>query len=307
MLFSFASREWLAANQARWSRANIAIQQFNLKHLSKFFKSMLLSDISAADIGHYQYSRQQEGASNRTINMEIATLRMIMKVERLWMNLAQDVKMLPERQDIGKALSEEEAKRLLVACRRSPSPSLYPAVVIYCNTGLRNSELRCAVWGQLDFLKAEFHVGRSKTPAGEGRIIPLNRTALQAFQDWRARCSNVTPGDFIFPSEKLMFKSEGSVDRGTMTPYDSDPRRPLGSWKKAWHTAKKEARVECRIHDLRHHFISELAQRQTPDATIQAISGHLSRKMLEHYSHVRLEAKRRAVESLDQIKVKAVQ
>jgi integrase len=267
MLFSTASREWLAAHQVRWSRANIAIQQFNLKYLLGFFKSMLLSDISAADIGQYQHSRKQGGASNRTINMEIATFRMIMKFERLWANLAQDVKMLPERQDIGKALSDEEVKRLFAACRRSPSPSLYPAVVIFCNTGLRNAELRCAVWGQLDFLKAEFHVGRSKTAAGEGRIIPLNQTALQAFQDWRARCSNVAPSDFIFPSEKLRFKGEGSVDRGTMTPYDADPSRSLGSWKKAWHTAKKEARVECRIHDLRHHFISALAQTQTAEAT----------------------------------------
>jgi len=69
----------------------------------------------------------------------------------------------------------------------------------------------------------------------------------------------------------------------------------LGAWKTAWNSAKKSAGVECRIHDLRHHFISALAQTQTPDATIQAISGHLSRKMLEHYSHVRLDAKRRAV------------
>ena len=45
-----------------------------------------------------------------------------------------------------------------------------------------------------------------------------------------------------------------------------------------------------RVHDLRHHFISALAQTQTPDATIQAISGHLSRKMLEHCNHVQLEA-----------------
>jgi len=59
--------------------------------------------------------------------------------------------------------------------------------------------------------------------------------------------------------------------------------------------------------DLRHHFISALAQTQTPDATIQAISGHLSRKMLEHYSHVRLEAKRRAVETLDAIAAMPVQ
>ena len=64
-------------------------------------------------------------------------------------------------------------------------------------------------------------------------------------------------------------------------------------------TRQKKAKVQCRIHDLRHHFISALAQTQTPDATIQAFRGHLSRKMLDHYSHVRVEAKRRAVELLD--------
>jgi integrase len=83
--------------------------------------------------------------------------------------------------------------------------------------------------------------------------------------------------------------------------------KPLGAWKRAWSTAKKQAGVVCRIHDLRHHFISALAQTQTPDATIQAISGHLSRKMLEHYSHVRLEAKHRAVEALDALAAQPVQ
>ena len=60
--------------------------------------------------------------------------------------------------------------------------------------------------------------------------------------------------------------------------------------------AKKLAGVECRMHDLRHSFVSKLAETQTPDATIQALSGHLSREMLEHYSHVRAEAKRLAVD-----------
>ena len=92
-----------------------------------------------------------------------------------------------------------------------------------------------------------------------------------------------------------------------MAPYETDPSKPLGSWKRAWTTAKKEAKVQCRIHDLRHHFISALAQTQTPDATIQAISGHLSRKTLDHCSHVRLEAKRRAVELLDSLSELAAQ
>ncbi len=53
-----------------------------------------------------------------------------------------------------------------------------------------------------------------------------------------------------------------------------------------------------RFHDLRHHAITELAESQTSDITIMSISGHVSRKMLEHYSHIRQDAKRDAVNIL---------
>ncbi len=180
-------------------------------------------------------------------------------------------------------------------------------MVIYCNTGLRNAELRRARWHQVDFLKAEFQVGKAKTVGSEGRIVPLNQAALRAFKDWKSQWPGAKPENYIFPTEKLAFKGSGSPDMGVTTVYEADPSKPLGGWKRAWTTAKKQAGVECRIHDLRHHFISALAQTETADATIQAISGHLSRKMLEHYSHVRLEAKRRAVEALDALNAQAVQ
>ncbi len=53
-----------------------------------------------------------------------------------------------------------------------------------------------------------------------------------------------------------------------------------------------------RFHDLRHTAITELAEAGTSDAALMAIAGHLTREMLEHYSHVRMEAKRSAVEKL---------
>jgi integrase len=307
MLFSTVAREWMATNRARWSKSNVSIQEFNLKHLSTYFGSMLLADITPQHIGKYQGIRQKECASNRTINMEVSTLRMMMKSAKLWSAIADDVKMLPERRDVGRALSPEEETKLLDACRKSPQPSLYTAVVIFCNTGLRNAELRRARWSQVDFMRAEFKVGKAKTEGSEGRIVPLNLTALTAFKDWRVRWHDAKPSDYIFRSEKLVFKGEGSAERGIMKGYDSDPKKPLGSWKRAWTSAKSVAGVDCRIHDLRHHFVSALAQTQTPEATIQAISGHLSRKMLEHYSHVRLEAKRRAVEALDAMAAQRVQ
>ena len=53
-----------------------------------------------------------------------------------------------------------------------------------------------------------------------------------------------------------------------------------------------------RFHDLRHQAITELAESKASDQTIMGIAGHVSKKMLQHYSHVRLEAKRNALDAL---------
>jgi hypothetical protein len=69
-------------------------------------------------------------------------------------------------------------------------------------------------------------------------------------------------------------------------------------WKVAWEGARKTAGVYCRFHDLRHTFISRLAESQASDSTVMALAGHVSRAMMERYSHIRLEAKRHAVDGL---------
>jgi hypothetical protein len=45
--------------------------------------------------------------------------------------------------------------------------------------------------------------------------------------------------------------------------------------------------------------ITELCEMGLSDMTIMGIAGHVSREMLEHYSHIRLQAKRQALENLD--------
>src|SRR5580698_8531641 len=63
-------------------------------------------------------------------------------------------------------------------------------------------------------------------------------------------------------------------------------------------SALKSPTAELRFHDLRHHAITELAESQASDQTIMSIAGHVSQKMLAHYSHVRMEAKRKALDAL---------
>jgi integrase len=63
--------------------------------------------------------------------------------------------------------------------------------VVDLNCGLRDKELRELRWQQIDLInKKQLTVGKSKTDAGTGRVIPLNDTvmiALEAHAAWYIR------------------------------------------------------------------------------------------------------------------------
>ena len=99
------------------------------------------------------------------------------------------------------------------------------------------------------------------------------------------------------------YKVSGRYDRNRMTVNVFDPTRPIRAWVKAWRSLTKEAKLPgLRFHDLRHHAITELAESGASEQTIMAIAGHVSRAMLERYSHIRVEAKQAALEALSSIK-----
>jgi integrase len=56
--------------------------------------------------------------------------------------------------------------------------------------------------------------------------------------------------------------------------------------------------LQLRFHDLRHTCITKLAESQASEQTLMSISGHVSRRMIEHYSHIRMEAKRAALDAI---------
>jgi integrase len=299
MVFSVHAKQWLEDNAPHWSPATKEIQERAISHLLPVFGKMLLSDVTPTAISRHQGMRQKAGASNRTINMEIGALRMILRKHRLWANLQPDVRMLSERSDIGRALSEDETSRLLAACRKSRSRSLYPAVLLSIHTGLRNGEVRQLRWRQVDLLGRTLIVGKSKTAGGDGRTVPLSDTATQALTEWRSQFPQAQPEHFVFPSERYGLDGEKGHLSGEQVRYNVRPGVAIGSWKVAWKKALESAQVKCRWHDLRHTFVSRVAEGMASDATIMALAGHLSVKMKERYSHVRADAKRKAVATLD--------
>jgi integrase len=64
-------------------------------------------------------------------------------------------------------------------------------------------------------------------------------------------------------------------------------------WDTSWRALRDAAGLHgLRFHDLRHTVITELAEMGVADHVLESITRHLSRRMLEHYSHIRIDAKR---------------
>jgi integrase len=282
--FERAAREWQVNRAHRTSVNTQSVSRLALKHLLPVFGPKLLCDIEPQDIADYQRIRLQSGAQGRTVNIEVAVLRQILKADDLWLPLAGKVRMLRERHDVAKALTREQGRALLGATAEADS-ACHTATVLALNTAVRKDEIRLLCWEQIDFEKRTLTVGRSKTEAGAGRLIPLNASAFEALVHWASRFPSAKPSDYVFPwCEHRQF----------------DPARPTKGWRTAWRHALKRAGFHCRFHDLRVTCITKLAESQASDMTIMAIAGHVSRKMLEHYSRIRTDAKRAALDAIAQ-------
>lgn len=261
-------------------------------HVKELLGTKLAADITDATVKEYQRDRLKEGAAPKTINDETGMLLRILEEQgdaiRAKMRRLKTLKLKVGR-TVAKAWTPEEKAALLAAARKRRSPAIYPALVLALNSGLRDYELKDLQWARVDLQRAIVTVGDSKTEGGEGRTIPLNSEALAvlvAHAKWYLnKFGETRPEWYVFPFGK---------------PQPTDPTRPVTTLKTVWAKVKADAGLSGRWHDNRHTFITDLAESgQAADEVIQDIAGHVSKQMLKHYSHIRMDAKRRAVAALN--------
>jgi integrase len=250
--------------------------------VQKALGGVVLSDLTDERIKAYIRQRQSEGISGRTINMEIGELSRA--IGQPWSLLWPKIRKLEERKDVGQALSPNDQRALLDGLHNLRTPHLPTLIPLLLLTGMRSGEAKSLVWEQVDLMNRIIRVGRAKTSSGTGRTIPINddlAPILAAHRAWFVeRFGEPLPGHHLFPWGK---------------PLPSDPSRHATDVTSAWDKLRKATGVSCRLHDLRHTFATRLAENGASESTMLALMGHMSRAMLERYSHIRIAAKREAV------------
>jgi integrase len=163
---------------------------------------------------------------------------------------------------------------------------------------MRYSELRLLRWQQVDLTRRTVRVGKSKTEAGTGRVIPLNDRATKVLEFWSEQFPNREPEHFLFPSERY----GAGGDKFEPTVYNVDPTRAITSWKEAWETIKEDTGVTIRFHDLRHTCVTRMLEGGVPLSVVASILGWspaTTARMAKRYGHIGQVAQRQAVEVLD--------
>ena len=307
-----AAEEFLREYAAKHPQS---LAEYKLKRVVELLGDRLVLEITPGVVKRYQADRLIAKAAPKTVNEEVALMLRLCGDQgdlirnRMRREKALKLKVPPSP---GKAFSVDEQERMLAvalestqraraACQRQShgekqargekqggSPSIYPALVLALNCGMRDAEIKNLTWAQIDFEKQILTVGKAKTEAGTGRTIPLNGTLLDALVEhtrWYAtRFGEPQPSWFLFPGGGR---------------FPSDPTTPITTLKTAWTSIRKKAGISGRWHDNRHTLITELAESGASDETIMEIAGHVSRQMLSRYSHIRTAAKRKALEDVE--------
>jgi integrase len=140
------------------------------------------------------------------------------------------MRMLPQRSDAGRALGREEEDRLLEAIVQSRSPALHPFFLLSLDAGLRPSETRALrrsnlriEWSKGTITQGEIVVGRSKTDAGSGRVVPVTKRACAALTIWLSRFPDSAPEDYLFRFHRIVLSGNKRALHRCRCPSANEP------------------------------------------------------------------------------------
>ena len=286
--FSEAADRYLEDRRAELAEASYKKERQLLVQPKLHFRSIPLRKLKTQDLLDYRMQRQKTAVGAVILNMEMAVIGRMLRKAKRWNQVAADIK--PLRQTgipVGRALQPDQKKKLLETAAMKPEWLVtWHASQLTLNTTMRGCELKSLRWRNIDFENRLLRLEHSKTQAGV-RTIPLNQSAYEALLGLQQRSRDLGvsgPDHYVFPA----------CEHGRI-----DATKPQKSWRTSWRRLTNEAGLKgLRFHDLRHHAVTELAESQASEQTILSIAGHISRRMLEHYSHVRIEAKRDALDAL---------
>jgi len=245
----------------------------SITHLQGIFGLDRALDITTDRIREYISQRQSEGASNASINRELAALK------RMY-TLAIQAQKLSSRPYIP-TLEENNARQGFVghgeflALRENLPAYLHDPVTFLYHSGWRVSEMRALEWRDVDLTGRVVRLRPKLSKNKDGRLLPLNGELLQTIERANGRRQPECPyvfhlaGKHIGDFRKAWWKACCNTGLGIMEKNGS-----------------KEMYVGTIIHDLRRTAVRNMIRAGIPERVAMSLTGHKTRSIFDRYNIV---------------------
>ena len=243
------------------ARKALSAIQFPTRHLRESFALDKALDITTDRVNAHISRRQSDGASNATINRELAALK------RMY-SLAVQAAKLSSRPHIP-SLEENNVRQgfldhgSFLALRDGLPEHLKDPVTFLYLSGWRVSEMRALEWRDVDLAGKVVRLRPEISKNKDGRLLPLSGELLEVIE--RANKGRRPECPYVFHLNS----------------------QPIGDFRKAWKTATRAAGIGGNIvHDLRRTAIRNMIRGGTSERVAMKLSGHKTRNIFDRYNIV---------------------
>jgi integrase len=243
-------------------------------------------------------------ASAKKVNQELCILKMILRRAHCWTEEMDELteSLSEDHGEVPRALTPEEMARWLgVAASRSEWSVVYWYSILAFETSMSTNEIRSLRIGDVNLAH---------------RVITV--PAEGAKNSYRQRTITVDSAEAVWACERLLGRAH---DLGGQSPLDYlfpfykgagiyDPGHPMtvSGLKKPWEEVcnacgfdGRDGHPRFRRYDTRHTAITRWAENGVPPEIIRARAGHVSLRMMLHYTHIYEGAQRAAMANLPRL------
>jgi integrase len=273
-----------------WAETNLtrggSLERFRYdKHMKEFFSGKRMNEISAFDLERLKAAISSKELSPQSVKHILVLFRSIFNKAVAWdlysgPNPIKFVKLPVPQNQRERWLTTEEAG-LLLERLKDRSPLWHDITMIGLHTGMRASEIFSLRGHDLDFDQELINVDdtKNKHPRKAFMTTPVKEILMQRKPE--------TPGDLVFTNSK------GEPIREVSHSFD----RTVDDLE--FNKGISDNRQKVVFHTTRHTFCSWLAMQGTPLHVIAELSGHRQMAMVQRYSHLSPDVKRKAVKLME--------